>query len=121
MELLLEILLEAVVQVLLGAVLSIFDERLPPATGTRLYRLLGYFLLGGFFGWLSTLFFPRPTLSAEAARLAWLFAAPVLGGLAMCAVKALKRGWSGWLTPWAFSYGAALVGTVNAWRYFALA
>lgn len=120
MELLLEFILEIFGEVFLGAAVSVFDDRLPDEMGTRLSRLFGYLVLGTLFGFLSTLVFPTPTLSTRSLRVAWLFAAPLVGGLSMSLVKALRSDHPGWLRPWAMAYGAALVGAVNLCRFLVL-
>lgn len=120
MELLLEIVIELFGEVLLGAVVSIFDGDAPKGTGIRLYRLLGYLVLGCVVGLLSTLAFPRHTLNSPTLRVAWLAVAPLVGAFAMSLMKALRSGRPGWLRPWPMAYGAVLVGTVNLWRFLAL-
>jgi hypothetical protein len=120
MEFVVELVLEVLGDGLIGAVLSIFDSRLPNQTGTRVSRLIGYLVVGAVLGWLSTLVRPTPTLSSPALRVAWLLVAPLIGGTSMSVVKAALTGGAPWLRPWSVAYGAALVGTVNLWRFVAL-
>lgn len=120
MELVFELLVELFGEVLLGAVVSVFDCSLPDGTGARAYRALGYATLGLLGGWLSTFVLAAPTLTSRPLRVAWLLVAPVVGGVTVSVVKALKSGRSRWLTPWAFTSGALLVGVWNTWRFVAL-
>lgn len=120
MELVIELLVELFGEVLLGALISVFDGTLPDTTAARVYRALGYLTLGALGGWLSTLVLTSPTLSWKALRVAWLVVAPVVGGASLSVAKALRVGRQRWLTPWAFTYGALLVGAWNTWRFVAL-
>lgn len=120
MEVVVELLLEVFGEVLLGAVGSVFNKELPATPATRLYRLLGYAVLGGLFGGASLWLSPTHRLRSEELRLAWLVAAPLVGAFSMSVTTGLLKRQSGLLRPWPMLYGATLVGVSNAVRFVAL-
>jgi hypothetical protein len=120
MEFVVELVLELLGDGLISAVLSVFESRLPDELGTRVSRLVGFFVVGAVLGWVSTIVRPAPSFSWPAVRVVWLLVAPVIGGTSMSVVKAALTGGAPWLRPWSFASGAVLVGTVNLWRFVAL-
>jgi hypothetical protein len=79
--------------------------------------LLGYATRGAILGWLSLFPFPHHRLSDPSLRLAWLFAAPVVGGLAMSVMRGLLKRQEALVRLWPVLYGGAFVGAVNLVRY----
>ncbi len=120
MEVVVEILVELFGELLLGAIGSVFNKELPSTPTTRAARLLGYALLGGLLGALTLPLFPEHRLRSPELRLAWLCAAPVVGGLSLSVTTGLLKRQAGLVRPWPLLYGAALVGVSNAVRFFAL-
>lgn len=121
MELLVEIFGELFFEVLVTAVFSVFDARLPETRNIQLFRWLGFAVLGVILGALSAWLLPAHFITRPELRFAWLFVGPVAGGLSMLAFEALwrRREPAPW-NAWHFVHGATLTGVITTLRFFAL-
>jgi hypothetical protein len=95
-----EIIIEGFLQILLEGVLTVAPEigfecvahvfKRPP-NKNPIAAVLGYGLIGLFFGGLSLLVFPRSFTQSQTLRTINLVFAPILGGIIMSSFKSLRE------------------------------
>ncbi|MFT3713699.1 MAG: hypothetical protein QM817_39070 [Archangium sp.] len=118
MEFVVEILATIFGDVLLGALVSLFDGKRSNDGAQQVLRQLGFAVLGAVFGVGSAISFPSLYLQDETWRRAWLMGSPVCAGLSVLLFhtvffRAQNKGWP-------MVHGATLAFVFTLTRYLIL-